>query len=60
MCKINFEQDVSPSGSVDCEPEGHSGGCKAPPGEPRVIAGSQQDGTYAVAHTGNECKVKLL
>jgi hypothetical protein len=60
MCKINFEQDVTPSGSADCEPEGNSGGCEAPPGESRIIAGSQQDGAYVVAHTGNEYKVELL
>ena len=60
MCTINFEQDVTPSGSADCEPEGHSGRCEAPLGEPRVIAGSQQDSAYTVAYTGNECKVKVL
>ena len=60
MYTINFEKDLTPSGTADCEPEGHSGGCEAPPGEPCVIAGSQQDGTYAVAHTGNECMVKSV
>jgi hypothetical protein len=51
--KWNFRQDVTRGGSADGEPEGRLGRLETPLGEPRVLAGIQQDATHTVAYTGN-------